>query len=223
MAAAALAEAWRANGAAAVANVEGVYGRLVYLRPDADEFTATLVAPHRRAAFVADGASWAGPNFGRSAQEILLRNGVEAEWIQSELSLGTRFKLVLFDDDDGAVWPADWAGVQRVVEAYYPELASKVQPHWAALKAKSWEQLEEQAGAAFSELDARDGPMTAARYASAEDTAPNARRFLAAALSLNRLFAGTGFTSGGTAEFFAANRALADVPRDQIVELRPRD
>ena len=218
-----LAEAWREGTRPSdAAEWQTTYGRLVYLRPDADEKTAHLVESTRCVAFVADGHSWASMNFGLSAREILLRNGVQGSWIDAEIALGTRFKLVLFEDD-GTVWPADWPGVWRAVEQYHPAVASKISAHRAVLERLSWEELEAQAGV---QLDACDGRMTEDTYSEAADTPMNARRFLAVSLSLNRLFAGTGFTvderdrsAHGTAEFFAANRLLSSVPPAQIVEL----
>ena len=179
----------------------------------------------RRVAFVADGESWSS-SIGLSAREILLRNGVQAAWIADELQAGTCFKLVLFDDDN--VWPADWAGVERVIATHYPELAPKLDRHWAAIRRPgAWEELETQAGETFAQMDRRDGPMTTERFAAAADTCANARRFLAATLSLNQLFTGTGFTHDergapgkGTAEYFAANRLLSSVPKNQVVALR---
>ena len=97
-AAAALAEAWRDKDQS-IGEVDGVYGRIVYLRVGADLATARLVDPLRRVMFVADGASWAGRNFRLGAREILLRNGVHAEWIDGEIAKGTRFKLVFFEED----------------------------------------------------------------------------------------------------------------------------
>ena len=106
----------------------------------------------------------------------------------------------------------------------------------------TWAELEEDASAPFAELDEREGAMTEDRYASAAtvDTAVNARRFLAATLSLNRLFAGTGYTQqerppepeaaagdgGGTpaaatAEYFTENFLLSSIPPCQMIELPP--
>jgi hypothetical protein len=62
---------------------------------------------------VAGGESWAR-SIGLGAREILLRNGLEAAWVERELAAGTRFLLVLFDDDGSGVWPCDWAGVVRI-------------------------------------------------------------------------------------------------------------
>ena len=74
--------------------------------------------------------------------------------------------------------------------------------------------------------------MTEERYALPDtaDTAANARRFLADALNLNPLFAGTGFTvdgrssgngsrGGGTPEYLAENRLLSSFPSEQIIDL----
>ena len=143
-----------------------------------------------------------------------------------QIASGTRFKLVLFEDD-GTVWPADWHGVFRAIEQYHPAVASKVCRHRGALQQLTWDELESQAGSTFAELDARDGLMNEDNYLKAADTPINARRFLAVALSLNKLYAGTGFTADerdpsarGSAEFFAANRLLCSVPNAQVVDLR---
>ena len=72
--------------------------------------------------------------------------------------------------------------------------------------------------------------MTEGHYASAAtaDTTFNGRRFLSSALSLNRLFTGTGYTlderdaSGpGTAEFLTENTLLSSIPSAHIIELPP--
>ena len=225
-AAAALAEAWRDN-ARDVAKSGGVFGRIVYLRSGADLATATLVDPSRRVMFVADGVSWAGRNFGLGAREILLRNGVQVEWIDEEIAKGTRFKLVFFDDD-GTIWKADWDGVQRAVETYHARVAEKIRPHWSTLRHASWAELEAQFGVSFDSIEKSEGPMSEETYLVAEDTAVAARRFLTTTLSLNRHFQGTGYTfdergdeGSATAEFFAANRALSDIPLSQVVDLVP--
>ena len=129
-----VADAWRTNSTAPAG--DGVYGRLVYLRSNSDEATAHLVTETRRVAFVADGASWVA-SIGLSAKEILLRNGVEAAWIETELSQGTQFILVFFDDD-GTVWPADWDGVRRAITTYHEEIASKLLRHWDTLLQLKW-------------------------------------------------------------------------------------
>ena len=225
-AAAALAEAWRDN-ARDLAKSDGVFGRIVYLRSGADLATATLVDPSRRVMFVADGVSWAGRNFGLGAREILLRNGVQVEWIDEEIARGTRFKLVFFDED-GTIWKADWDGVQRAVETYHPRVAEKIRPHWSTLRNRSWAELEAQFSVSFDSIEKSEGPMSEEAYLVAEDTAVAARRFLATALSLNRHFQGTGYTfdergdgGGATAEFFAANRPLSQIPLSQVVDLMP--
>eukprot|EP00927_Polykrikos_kofoidii_P073875 TRINITY_DN69891_c0_g1_i1.p1 TRINITY_DN69891_c0_g1~~TRINITY_DN69891_c0_g1_i1.p1 ORF type:complete len:243 (+),score=37.33 TRINITY_DN69891_c0_g1_i1:69-797(+) len=225
--AAALADAWRQRAAAtgSAGLGEGAYGRLVYLRPGVVEADVWIVAAERRLAFVACGTSWANV-IGFRAREILLRNGVQSSWIENEAALGTRFKLVVFDDD-GKVWRADWEGVRRAVWTLYAGgVASKLESHWAAMHQVSWDELEAQAGASFSELDEREGRMMADKYLSAEDTLVNARRFLAAELSMNRLFSGTGYTvderaedGRGTAEFLAANRPLTSIPACQIIDI----
>ncbi|CAE7226534.1 unnamed protein product, partial [Symbiodinium pilosum] len=232
-AAAKLAEAWREQNASvgskssSAPRGDGVYGRIVYLRSDADLTTVTLVDPSRRVMFVADGTSWAGRNFGLGAREILLRNGVQAEWIEHEITKGTRFKLVFFEDD-GMIWKADWDGVERAVEAFHPRAAEKICPHWETIRNTSWADLEAQFGVTFDVLEQSEGPMTEERYLAAEDTPVTARRFLASTLSLNRHFQGTGYTfderadSGdATAEFFAANRPLSSLPAAQVVDLEP--
>eukprot|EP00961_Rhodomonas_salina_P055376 744287-Rhodomonas_salina.1 len=221
--AAALAHAWRSDVTCS-SSTDGVYGRLACVRPDSDLATVTIASASRRVVFVADGSSWAGRNFRRGARDILLRNGVEAAWIDGELSHGTRFKLVLFDDD-GTVWPADWEGVQRAVAVYHPKVVAKIAKHWDAVRNTSWEELEGASGQSFAELE----PMTEERYLEAEDTPAAARWFLASTLSLNKLFLGTGYTSDGhskdasdaSPEFFAANRPLKAVHPSQIIDLDP--
>ena len=244
--AAALAQAWRGRGRGTrlVAASQRTYGRVVYLRqvgalleqegvaePAALPEDQRLVDSSRKVAFVAGGEFWAA-SIGLSAREILLRNGVQAAWLESELAAGTRFILVLFDDNERAVWPADWAGVRRAVQSYHPRAAQKMAPHWQALRASSWAELEAEAGTPFAELDEQEGPMTEERYALPDtaDTAATARRFLADALNLNPLFAGTGFTvdgrssgngsrGGGTPEYLAENRLLSSFPSEQIIDL----
>merc|ERR1712159_171435 len=102
-------------------------------------------------------------------------------------------------DSDGSIWPADWDGVQRVIETYYSgNVAEKMQQHWSILRTTPFDIVKG---------DKEEGPMTEEQYLAAKDTAWNARRFLSSALSLNKLFTGTGYTAderavngqGGTA------------------------
>ena len=234
----ALATAWREQGVAP-AHASECFGRLVYLRPGTDLEKVHLVDERRKVCFVADGVSWVKCHNERlGAFEILQRNGVEPAWIEAELAKGTTFRLILLDKDD-SIFPADWDGVERAVETYHPQAAVKMRPHWPALRRLSWTELEQQQLAAtpgedFAALEVREGPMSEALYVNGEcvggvatdDTPARARRFLASTLSLNRLFAGTGYTvderatSGrGTAEYFAANRRLSSVPPAQVVEI----
>jgi hypothetical protein len=229
-----LAAAWRCGAAAPPSSAADCFGRLVYLRSGTDLATVSLVDERRKCCFVADGASWVQCLKEKlGAGEILMRNGVEPAWFEAELAKGTRFRLVLLDSDD-TIWAADWDGVQRAVETYHPRAAEKMRTHWPALRSLSWAQLEEQQqmatpGESFATLEARDGPMTEDVYVggvASDDTPARARRFLVSTLSLNRLFAGTGYTvdereagARGTAEFFAANRRLSNVPPEQVVEI----
>ena len=136
------------------------------------------------------------------------------------------FVLALFDDD-GAVWPATWDGLEKAIDVYYPgEIAMKMKPHWPTLSRSTWNDLEAVAGS-FDALEEREGPMNLRSYLNADDTAINARRFLANSLSVNRLFSGTGYTVDernsqrkGTAEYFAANRLLTSIPAKQLVNFR---
>mmetsp|Transcript_81196 Transcript_81196/g.140964 ORF Transcript_81196/g.140964 Transcript_81196/m.140964 type:complete len:81 (+) Transcript_81196:1-243(+) len=68
--------------------------------------------------------------------------------------------------------------------------------------------------------------MTEDDYLYCSNTAANARRFLATALSLNRLFSGTGYTKDefasnglGSREYFAANFLLNTLPTTQIIPI----
>lgn len=103
----------------------------------------------------------------------------------------------------------------------------KMKPHWPTLGRSTWNDLEAIAGSSFDALEEREGPMNLDSYLNADDTAVNARRFLANSLSVNRLFSGTGFTVDernskrkGTAEYFAANRLLTSIPAKQLVDVR---
>ena len=138
----------------------------------------------------------------------------------------TGFVLALFDDD-GAIWPATWDGLERVVETYYAgDLATKMKKHWPALRSNTWDQLESLGKTSFAAMEEKDGQMTPEFYLQCEDSVFNARRFLADSLSVTRLFSGTGFTvdernSGhkGTAEYFAVNRLLSSIPAPQLVNI----
>jgi hypothetical protein len=180
------------------------------------------VDTQRRVAFVADGASWAN-SIGDSARDILLRNGVESSYIDSMVAAGTIFKLAIFDDD-GTVYRADWDGVHRVLETFYPAQLSKVEAHWSALCTQSYPAIETQVGESFEALELRVGKMSPDRYMAAEDTVASARLFLQHTLSLNSQYTGTGCTAddaggGGTPEFFADNRLLCSIPSDQIIDI----
>ena len=136
------------------------------------------------------------------------------------------FVLALFDDD-GAIWPATWDGLERVIDTYYAgDIAKKMKKHWPTLRSHTWDQLETVEKTSFSAVEEKDGQMTPEGYLQCEDSAFNARRFLANSLSVNRLFSGTGFTVDerncghkGTAEYFAVNRLLSSIPPAQLVNI----
>lgn len=145
-------------------------------------------------------------------------------WITLAVSQG--FVLALWDDD-GAIWPATWDGLERVVDTYYAgDIANKMKKHWPTLRSHTWDHLETLGKLSFSAIEEKEGQMTPEFYLQCEDSVFNARRFLANSLSVNRLFSGTGFTvdernSGhkGTAEYFAVNRLLSSIPPPQLVNI----
>ena len=52
------------------------------------------------------------------------------------------FVLALLDDD-GAIWPATWDGLERVVDTYYAgDIANKMKKHWPTLRSHTWDHLE---------------------------------------------------------------------------------
>ena len=114
-----------------------------------------------------------------------------------------------------------------MISTYYSgDIAEKMKQHWPLLRSSTWNELEKLAGTTFSALEEKEGQMTPDLYLQSEDTATNARRFLANSLSVNRLFSGTGFTVDernserkGTAEYFAANRLLSSIPSAQLVNI----
>merc|ERR1740129_2705940 len=99
------------------------------------------------------------------------------------------FKLVLYNSW-GDIFRADWAGVRRVVEMYYPRVADKIEPQWGTLDNSSWHEL---GGESFTKLVQQDGPMHPDRYLAAEDTAKNARFFLMSTLYCGTYFKGDGY------------------------------
>lgn len=190
---------------------EGVYGRVCFIFPDADN--SYIQRKDIPVAFVSEGKFLV--SIGEAtAREMLLRLGITAQNLDEQAARGTTFKLALFDDD-GTVRRATWAGVEEVVNEYFPEkVAAKLERHWPDLPGVDW--------VTFAGKHKGTG-MSCDQYLRAEDTVLNARKFLHWALHLTELFRGDGHCmdermpgAKGPAEYFARNRPILGV---YVVEL----
>ena len=205
------------------AALAGVCGRVVRGRSEAD-FAMLAFANGRRLAWVT-GPGGLHSMLGRSGAQIVLGIGKDRAWLREKLAEGMRWRLVVLPQ--ATCTRADWAGVFAMIDAHYPEIASKLSRWRAVVRDPALALSIDPALVAGAVKDDVDHPehVGVTRYATCADTAINARLFLWHALGLNQHFVGDGWaadplTGKRVEEYLTANVQLATVAEHQSIDLR---
>ena len=165
---------------------------------------------------------------GKNEREVCLLLGFGAAWLDAKIKAGKIFTLVIFPSASLDVILADWDGVTHVLKKSYTSVWPKVELHLSRIIGSTFEQLEEEAGYRFLDVnlvgrDPISGDSTDERYMSLkrleEIESPSCvqvRQFLWDELGLKALFRGDGQTiddsnAPGPAECFAMNYPLEDI------------
>lgn len=205
------------------AALAGVCGRVVRGRNEAD-FAMLAFAKGRRLAWVT-GPGGLHSMLGRSGAQIVLGIGKDRTWLREKLAEGMRWRLMVLPQ--GNCMRADWAGVFAMIDAHYPEIASKLSSWRAVVRDPALALSIDPTLIAGAVKDNVDHPehVGVTRYATCADTAISARLFLWHALGLNQHFVGDGWatdplTGERVEEYLTANVPLATVAEHRSIDLR---
>ncbi len=153
--------------------------------------------------------------------------GWDAPYTKKKVGAGLKFDLVVFPENTCKL--GTWDNLLDLVEETYPEIATKIAPHRAALVAmtpKSLVEIERRQGYAFLEVDelGSDDPrfMTLTCYMDAPDTADAARAFLYHVVYCKEFFGGEGHTldgqgNTGVPEYIMPNRPLEELGAHVVI------
>lgn len=151
-------------------------------------------------------------------RDVLVDIGYPSSSIDDYVAQGVRFAVVVFPAENGPALPATWANVLASVAKHYPEAWPKIAPHAAALSTTPLDAIERAAG---FRLDRAPAKMDLASFLRSDGTLVDARRFLHDVLSLNRLYAGDGFTRRVVGERVEIGVAEHILPAGRIADLGP--
>jgi hypothetical protein len=204
--------------------VRGLYARLVRSKCK----TPVVLAEERdRRVTMVMGPSGVERLLGKSGFCMLIELGHTAEYIEREVSAGTKFSLVVFRRQKGMA-AATWTNILKSVQQYYPEVKHLVAAAAKQLKRNSFAHWQEKAGYSFAEIHAK-GPgdprfMTVARLLESKGDALAVRRFLYHTIRLTELFSGDGYTwredgTRGVREYVVENKVIACLGEQVTVEL----
>lgn len=170
--------------------------------------------------------------------EALRAIGCDDVWIGKRLQAGRRFRLGIFYQTDQCI-PATWDGIFSLIDKYYPKsISTKIFRHADALRQISFDEIEDRAKSSYlqgmSYFDVNEIPMDGdtldprvmieERFSECEGTLEECRGFLYTALSLTRLFDGSGFTKDDNGqlharEYLQLNKAVRDIPGFRYLDL----
>ncbi len=215
-----------------VDKVQGVHGRILRGETAKDFETLTDDPENRRVVFPTDESGLEGL-LGKTGYEMLIAIGYPADYIESLVKAGKKFKLVVFPEGQDSV-PATWMNVFKVVCEAYPLTRRSLFAHGSVIQTynnKNFAALEKKIGKTaeyLNEVKSRGSKdpefMSAYRYMCSPDTAENARLFLYFTVGLNNLFAGDGWTRDkddkkGMKEYLLANKKIADMEGAILVDI----
>lgn len=155
---------------------------------------------------------------GRTAVEVLKIIGkFDQSWLDREVAKGMQFKLIVMPQAECR--RADWDGVFDMVEARYPEIASKLHRWRERLRDPS---LVGEIGAelvsdAVKANIHHPDHMSPKRYLVCDDTAQNARLFLWHSLGMNGQYVGDGYTAAPSHDLRLDEYLTANVPLKTIL------
>ncbi len=204
--------------------VRGYYARLVRSRCEAP---VVLAEERDRRVTMVMGPSGIERLLGKSGFCMLIELGHTAEYIEREVTAGTKFSLVVFRRQKGMV-TATWANVLESVQQHYPEVKHLIAAAAKELKRNKFAYWQEKAGCNFAEIHARGAGdprfMTVARLLESKGDALAVRRFLYHTIRLTELFSGDGYTwrqdgTRGVREYVVENKVIASLGERVIVDL----
>lgn len=157
----------------------------------------------------------------------MLSIGKDKAWLREKLVEGMGWRLIVLPQADCAV--ANWAGVFRMIEAAYPEVAHKLLKWRDAVQdpALVTEIEPSLVQSAVKDHVAHPNHMSVERYSTCGDTPANARLFLWHSLGLNQHFKGDGWATDPisvdrTEEYLTENLPLAQIAGHRVITLDVR-
>lgn len=217
-----------AAGVGARRAVRGVYGR-VLRGPDAASLRRLTDDPDRDLVLVMGPAGLADL-LGRGGRACLERLGYHPGYIQELLDRGVLFRLVVFRDP-GDLRLATWEGTVDAIADLHPEVARRLRGHLPALRTTPFTRIDATGPVPLAALR-RAGPAHPAfvdreRFLHGGASLWEARAFLYLVYHLRELYSGDGFTydatgARGVREFVGPDRAVADLPGVEVLDLEVR-
>lgn len=220
-------------------STSGLCGRIIRGKQPAD-FLSLTDDPTRKLVMVL-GPDGLRTLLGKSGYKMLLAIGYDKPYIESKVSGGTQFKLVVFSQQAANAKKAIWSHVVASVSEAYPDAAGLLKQNLPVLKclrtpaAKGWRKdvdwfmFCKAVGFDPAEVDkiGRDDPrfMTYERFVSesAGDVFA-ARLFLYFTLYLKELYGGDGYTYNGqgkrgATEYIVPNKPIASLGEHELVDI----
>ncbi len=209
-----------------LAKVDGLCGRII--RGTKPEDFVTLTENPTRKLVMLMGPDGLEKIMGKTDYEALVDIGYEPNYIvRKVVDEGNQFKLVVFVEGSGAKL-ATWDNVAAVVADVYPDIATKLYQNLEALKQMSFEDVENNAGFDFSEVDkvgAGDNRfMTYEQFRDGNDDVVAARAFLYFSIHLRELFSGDGYTydangNRGLMEYITPNKSINTLGNSEVIDM----
>ncbi len=207
--------------------MKGVFCGRVLRGTDPSDFQTLTDDPNRKI-IMTMGPKGLFALVGRSGHDVLVEIGYERDYIARKVAEGNQFKLVVFTSK-GQAWRATWGNVFSLVADAYPEIARIIlHPNTSDLEYVSFEEIERDAGYAFSEVDKNglSDPrfMTAERLLASRCELFQVRAFLYHTVYLRELFTGDGWTrtlegGRGVREYMMPNALIDDLNDVRVIDL----
>ena len=168
--------------------------------------------------------------------------GFGEDWLNEKIPKGKLFKFAIFPSVAADSHLADWDGVESLVEKHFPEIWSKVLPHYPTIRSLSFAEIQAQAdynmfktnlvgrsGRGFDTEGESDSPnyISLQRLLKREGTLIEVRQFLWDEIGLKDLYVGNGRTLNdageqGPYEYLAKNMRLEAIDGLAIIDIDPR-
>ena len=148
---------------------------------------------------------------------MLLKLGITDDELRKKIEdTDLKFKLVIFAGSCVSPAPtlAKWSGLATVLAAKHSEaICNKFAAHCDALASTPYDQLDPE-----GVIETSADPMSPEAYLEAEDTLPNARKFIKSQFSVDKAFSGLG-SSSGFDEHVVCDTAINSIDGAQLVEI----